>query len=297
MPAVDVGSMPFHCKVLNLDYPEYMLMQIHRTLMYWVFSLVLLLIGYLNEPGSISTGFGATNLKSIISLSLSLTSNILISNSPQVIFSLNYLLYNSLFTSMLLTAEVNSFVARRKTLRVSNPRGDQRSTYYLQLPYRYAVPLMVLSGWLHWLISQSIFLVNVSVFDMNGTEDPSRAISGCGWSGRGLVATLCVGAIMMAMLFGVGSRKYHSGMPIMTSCSQAISAACHPPPGDADAAFQGLMYGVTIEMADRCRYVGFSSQEVRPLAQGDSLWTEKQPKEKDAYQAPAVCYDYFAHGL
>ena len=38
-------------------------------------------------------------------------------------------------------------------------------------------------------------------------------------------------------------RKLGSGMPIIGTCSLAISAACHPAVGDEDAARKPLMYG------------------------------------------------------
>ena len=41
-------------------------------------------------------------------------------------------------------------------------KGAQRSEYFLQLPYRFALPIMLYSGFLHWLCSQSFFLVSIS---------------------------------------------------------------------------------------------------------------------------------------
>lgn len=42
----------------------------------------------------------------------------------------------------------------RKGLRVTQPHGYQRSSYFLQLPYRWSLPLIVISGTLHWLLSR-----------------------------------------------------------------------------------------------------------------------------------------------
>ena len=198
----------------------------------------------------------------------SLVGRVIITNTPQVLFSLIYLLYNSLFTSMLSTAESNSFAFRRKPLRVTSPQGAQRSTYYLQLPYRYAIVLMIISSLLHWLISQTIFLVNISVFDTNDLEQPAQAVSTCGWSATGLYTTLVAGLVMVAIAIGFGSRKYHPGMPIITSCSRAIAAACHPAPGDENVHLKALMYGVTHRTEDGREHVGFSSDEVTPLEGG-----------------------------
>ncbi|KAK1473980.1 hypothetical protein CCUS01_05570 [Colletotrichum cuscutae] len=81
-------------------------------------------------------------------------------------------------------------------------KGDQRQTYFLQLPYRYSLPLTIFSGGLRWLISQSIFLVNIEINIMS-----------CGWSPIGIICVIVAGTIMVVFLLASGA---------------AISAACHP---------------------------------------------------------------------
>lgn len=98
-----------------------------------------------------------------------LISAVLVVNTPQLVMPFCYLLYNGLLTCMHLAHEYSGYAKQRKPLRVSTPRGLQRSTYYLQLPYVYSVPLIVLSSALHWLISQSIFLARIAtVVDEEG---------------------------------------------------------------------------------------------------------------------------------
>lgn len=70
-------------------------------------------------------------------------------NYAQLGISMAYLAYNGLFTRMLSEREWASFKVEFKALRVSRPRGAQRSTYRLQLPYRWSIPLMLGSGTLH----------------------------------------------------------------------------------------------------------------------------------------------------
>lgn len=48
--------------------------------------------------------------------------------------------YNSTITSMILGREWNQLGYRRKGLRVTVPRGEQRSTYYLSMPL--VIPLL-----------------------------------------------------------------------------------------------------------------------------------------------------------
>ncbi|KAF3009632.1 hypothetical protein E8E13_007344 [Curvularia kusanoi] len=84
-----------------------------------------------------------------------------IANSPQLLLSIIFLYFNNLFTSMALAYEWSKFGSRRKGLRVTRPRGEQRETYFLQLPLKIGVPLNALSGILHWLASQMLFVVRV----------------------------------------------------------------------------------------------------------------------------------------
>jgi hypothetical protein len=95
--------------------------------------------------------------------------NVIVAKSPQVIISLVYFSYNAAITSMPLAHEWSGFFERAKSLRVSSSRqGLQRSSYFLQLPYRYALPLLGLSALLHWLASQSLSVVSVELYNMFG---------------------------------------------------------------------------------------------------------------------------------
>ncbi|KAF2834550.1 hypothetical protein M501DRAFT_1000189 [Patellaria atrata CBS 101060] len=83
--------------------------------------------------------------------------NAIIANLAQPTLSFIYFTVNGLFTAMLATLELHDFVKHRKGLRVSTvPKKEQRGTYFLQVPYRYGIPLMIISILLHWLVSQSI---------------------------------------------------------------------------------------------------------------------------------------------
>jgi hypothetical protein len=153
-------------------------------------------------------------------------SAVLIANLPQPILSFIYLFVNALLTSMLLSREWAAFAHTRKPLRVSSPQGKQRSTYFLQLPYRYAIPLMVLSGLLHWLVSQSIFVAAINVNDRAGNLDPSLSVSTCGYSVFAMAFTLMVGGALFAVAVGLGYRRNMAGMSAVGTCSVAIGAAC-----------------------------------------------------------------------
>ncbi|KAK8131082.1 hypothetical protein PG984_007520 [Apiospora sp. TS-2023a] len=84
---------------------------------------------------------------------------LLVANLPQLILSFCYLLINNLFTQLQAEQEWNSYAQTYKPLRVSYPEGGQLSTYRLQLPYKYSVPLIAMSAVLHWLVSNSIYFL------------------------------------------------------------------------------------------------------------------------------------------
>ncbi|KAI9769198.1 MAG: hypothetical protein M1840_004327 [Geoglossum simile] len=181
-------------------------------------------------------GFGTVNPISLVrtgtNYGSSTTTNIgfvVLANTPQLLLSFCYLSYNSLFTLMLMESEWQSYGFERKSLRTSEPKGMQRSTYYLNLPYRWAIPLLVTSGALHWMASQSLFYVKVDLFqDSLGALEGSH-IETLGFSCIAMITALILGGTAMAFALVVGLRPLKSRMPLMGGCSGVVAAACHPP--------------------------------------------------------------------
>jgi hypothetical protein len=176
---------------------------------------------------------------------------------------------------MLMGYEWTSYSSKKKGLRISRrPSGFQRSTYFLQLPYRFGIPMVILSGTLHWLVSQSIFVVSFDVYDALGRF---TALDGygikpktCGYSPIAMLVVIIIGALMVAAVIGFGYIPYNRGMPLAGSCSLAISAACHPPPTGEDAVLseQKLQFGVVSTSGDGIGHCAFSSKEVGKLVKG-----------------------------
>jgi hypothetical protein len=83
---------------------------------------------------------------------------------------------------MLVAEEWNGYAKDRKTLRVSHPEGIQRSTYFISMPFKYGIPLMTATTTLHWLVSQSTFLVSTTALYPSNTEDASQSFSIVGYS-------------------------------------------------------------------------------------------------------------------
>ena len=185
----------------------------------------------------------------------------LIAKSSQIILSFLYFTYNGIFTCMLLAKEWSAYSSKRRFLRVTTPTGGQRSTYRLQLPYRYGVPLLVGSGILHWCVSQSIFLARINFIDSDGQERDDWAISTCGYSPMALIFIIIFGSIVVLVGIINGCRKVRVDMPLAGSCSAAISAAYHPPKPDVDASSKRVMWGVVADefSSDADRHVGHCS--------------------------------------
>ncbi|RJE19196.1 hypothetical protein PHISCL_08473 [Aspergillus sclerotialis] len=171
---------------------------------------------------------------------------VLLSNTPQLLLSCAYFTYNMCLTCMLAAVEYDSYALDRKYLRVSWPRGSQRSTYYVTLPYRYSLPLLVVSAVLHWLVSQSLFYVEIISLSMEGSK---YAIITCGFSPVAILFALIIGVCLIFIAAGLGVRRFHSHMPVIGHCSAAISAACHPGL-DGNHAMKPIHWGEVLSTLD-----------------------------------------------
>lgn len=242
---------------------------------------ILLALGIVgSETDSLITkvGFGAVDPRTaVMGMPSNLISNAVVANTPQLILSFLYFSYNALFTAMLMGYEWTSYVFTSKGLRVSSyPTGAQRSTYFLQLPYRFGTPLMVLSGTLHWLVSQSIFLIAIDYYDAFGKPLPyNPEVSGGGYttisfSPSAIVTVMVLGSLMMGSIIAIGYVPYRRGMPVAGSCSMAISAACHVEEDgpNAAAAAKKLQWGVVSVGEDGVGHCAFSTKEVHAPVEG-----------------------------
>ncbi|KAM3071463.1 hypothetical protein ACMFMF_007935 [Clarireedia jacksonii] len=212
----------------------------------------LYVVGVSNDLSAFETGIGfGTSLKkspTILSNGInmkgtwSLFLNIILVNLPQSIISFMNVLYNSLFTAMLLVDEWNAFAHRRQPLRVTTPSGKQQSRYYLSLPYRYAVPIILLSGILHWLVSESLFLIRITA--MRGDDIVEGAsVSAMGYSALALFLAFLTCFVMLAFIYSKALRRVGSEIPMVGSCSAAISAACHVSNDEGDISTIPIQWG------------------------------------------------------
>ncbi|KAF2139582.1 uncharacterized protein K452DRAFT_336248 [Aplosporella prunicola CBS 121167] len=233
-----------------------------------VIILLVLVLGFHNIKG-------AKNFMSLVSPSLwgmsvqtlitgpvvstdSLFNTAMLANIAQPILSCLYFLYNGALTSMCLAAEWDQFGANRKSLRVSGiPTGSQRCSYSLQLPFRFGIPLMAISGALHWLASQCIFMVSIIFVDQN------KSAFILGYSVPAISSLLLLSLIMFAYAGSIASYPLKNGIPVVGSCSAAISAACHPESdGKNPSVCLPVMWGMLKQKGDTEIHCGFTNREV-----------------------------------
>ncbi|ROV95971.1 hypothetical protein VMCG_07978 [Cytospora schulzeri] len=110
--------------------------------------------------------------------------NVLLANLPQFVMSIMYIFYNAMMTTFLVQREFSNMYKekRRKPLRVSEPIGIQRGSYFISLPLRYGIPSYALSSLMHWMISQSLFLARITALKADGSADLTNSFSTCGYS-------------------------------------------------------------------------------------------------------------------
>lgn len=218
-------------------------------------------IDLVGVKNAFTMGFGALSLNAIVATSdyeggssKSILTTSLLANLPQLLLSGLYFMYNAVLTSMTSTHEWSMFAHKRTTLRVTLPEGAQRETYWLGLPWRFSLPFLICSTVFHWLISQSIFLINIIIYQPNSEVlmQPTSHFKGvsntgmttaCGYSPLAISCALGVAVLLFIALIVLSSRKLKPGMPVVGSCSLAISAACHPPESDDSAAIKPLLWG------------------------------------------------------
>ncbi|KAI2473651.1 hypothetical protein F4781DRAFT_440988 [Annulohypoxylon bovei var. microspora] len=201
--------------------------------------------------------------------------NVLLANIPQLIVSILYIFYNTMLSTFLVQREFSRMYRKqRKPLRVSEPVGIQRSSYFISLPLRYGIPLYTTSALIHWLISQSLFLARITAICADGDAeacpggkaDLANSFSTCGYSPIAIVATLIVAGVILVAITAMGFRKYDGTMRMVSTNSMAISAACHVLPEDIkDGYLLPVQWGV-VEMKNgvgKCAFTTAPSDRIR----------------------------------
>lgn len=278
--ALGGGSSAPYCKLID-TFRRY-ITNGSSFFIFWVLALLLLVIGNIDSDtrtlhfsALTAKGIGRLNSEYLLEFHIGsgFMSNVILANTPQICISFLYLLYNDLYTRICLSKEWSSYSRISSPLRVRAPRGKQRGTFFLSIPWKISVPLLVTMMILHWLVSQSLFAAVVQANDLGSdstTSGPELLAVGCGWSPLAIVLSLIIGGAMIFWLWVTGFViQYGRQMPLARCSSMAISAACHPPSSDFDASLKPVIYGVVEGHEGRdLGHVSFTSGPVTPLVPG-----------------------------
>ncbi|KAI1778678.1 hypothetical protein F4818DRAFT_306948 [Hypoxylon cercidicola] len=205
---------------------------------YLLFAFGIGVCGYflagIQSSGGLVGSFFESDQNLFIDLAFTFLAGVLLANSPQILLSICYLAYNNMFTRLQMAREWSLFSQGYQGLRVTDPKY---STYRLQLPYKYSIPLIAVSIFLHWLLSNTIYLF-VSTGGYFGTDlfitgdlvdsslPPNTAIA-VGYSGKSLLAMLVISCVLILVPFILSFKLLPSNMVNIGSNSLAISASCH----------------------------------------------------------------------
>lgn len=112
-------------------------------------------------------------------------------------------------------------------------------------------------------------LALVDVFDETGNLKPSDSILAAGFSCIAIFFAIIIGNVAVPGGILNGFRRYSSGMPLVGSCSAAISAACHGPADDSSASLLPLKWGaVETDANSEIGHFCFTSFEVADPVKG-----------------------------
>jgi hypothetical protein len=199
-------------------------------------------------------GFGKISLAFIISNSggetafdgrnaAGLPLQLALANSPQFWFSLGYLLWNNQITRIWGEHEWRSFAGRRKPPRVSYGAdvAGVRNTRWLQLPYSLSGLLMVVSTTMHWVVSQSLFVIEVeNMSGLPNNAEPGIIFAIC-YSPTAIFVVALMGSLLIFAITIYYFLPFRSVMPFMAGSARVVFASCTIVPKDLPV--DGIMWG------------------------------------------------------
>lgn len=128
-------------------------------------------------------------------------------------------------------------------------------------------------------MSQSLFLALVDITDDTGQPDDGDSISTVGYSCIAIFFAIIVGVVAVTAGVLNGFRRYNPGIPLVGSCSAAISAACHRPNDDSSASLLPLQWGcVDTDSGNNTGHCCLTSFDVTSPENGH-FYTGKEEKE------------------
>jgi hypothetical protein len=200
----------------------------------------------LSVSGLGSLGFGSVNPYALITVDpiASVEIAAIIANIPQIFLAIFTLDYQNTLRAIFVAREWNEFGSRGQMLRVSRPQGAQLGSWLLNLPFSFGIVIVSLNILLHWVISRSLFVLEVTINSENPAAGPPNSFSNCGFSPIAAIITVLLVILLLVILTAVAFQKFRSGgPPIVSTCSAAISASCHAGPKSYNLPSQRLRWG------------------------------------------------------
>lgn len=200
----------------------------------------------------------------------------ILASLPQLLVGILYFTTNSLLTTYWLSHELSFFAVGPQPLRVSSdPVGYQTTSLYLTLPRPVSWALYVLFAGISFVLSQAVFPAIVST-GPGRTATADNELVGVGFSTLGLMVLLALLVVLILGVLALGLRRAPAatyangtskGNPLALrggACSAALSAKCHPAPGEPERSWRcPLAYGVVVDavgaqQVGHCAFSGVS---------------------------------------
>lgn len=148
---------------------------------------------------------------------------VVIANLPQVWSTIGYLTWNNQISRIWLERDWRSFYRAHLRPRVSfNSRENGvQNARWLQLPYWVTAVLMSISVFLHWLVSQTLFVVEIYFAD--------ATIASVFHLHYSPLAIIAVGTIAMILVFGITVYYFipiRTWMPLMAGSTRVVFDSC-----------------------------------------------------------------------
>ena len=147
---------------------------------------------------------------------------------------------------------------------------------------------------LHWLISQSIFVVSV----ITDTEKNPQGDSNmgpewitCGYSLAPMLVVFLLGFVLIGYAIFIGRGALHSNIPISLSNSKIIATECHPEPYREGEAARKLQWGPRRNALDGSVQYAFSSAPIDHDLVSDMMAAPKFRLFKGRFRMPFKRYD------
>jgi len=105
-------------------------------------------------------------------------------------------------------------------------------------------------------------------YDSGSEKTLNTGFTSLGYSPRAIITVIVFGSLALLSLIAVSFIKYRPGIPLVGSCSIAISATCHGQKNGKEAAVEKVGWGVLSVGTDGVGHCGLSKDELSAPVKG-----------------------------